>query len=180
MGRADGWGPGEHAAGQDRQWATQSWKRLRRTNAVVVSSQSVSHHACTLLLLLLLLWTCICCGKRDCIRGWLAERADEWLWAGCRSVVILCALTGRLNLGPGVAGANKPLGNKGTRCFACPGCSTTCKGPRPNQMASTRPKRAHSRPVGSASSPTPAHQWAGVEKALQPQARGWPELGRMS
>lgn len=51
------------------------------------SKQSVSHHACTLLLLLLLLlWTCICCGKRDCIRGWLAERADEWLWAGCRSV----------------------------------------------------------------------------------------------
>lgn len=48
------------------------------------SKQSVSHHACTLLLLLL--WTCICCGKRDCIRGWLAEQADEWLWAGSRSV----------------------------------------------------------------------------------------------
>lgn len=32
--------------------------------------------------------------------------------------VILCALTGRLNLGPGVAGANKLAMDKGARCFA--------------------------------------------------------------
>lgn len=32
--------------------------------------------------------------------------------------VILCALTGRLNLGPGVAGANKLKGDRGARCFA--------------------------------------------------------------
>lgn len=95
---------------------TQSWKRLRRTSPAR-SKQSVSH-ACTLLLLRTCI--CICCGRRKkqtCIRGWLAEQADEWLWAGTRVrfEVILCALTGRLNLGPGVAGANQTLGEQGCR-----------------------------------------------------------------
>lgn len=108
---------------------TQSWNRLRRTSTAR-SKQSVSQ-------------SCMCVAttvdvhlhllrqerkKQTCIRGWLAERADEWLWAGTRVrfEVILCALTGRLNLGPGVAGANQTLGEQG--------CQVLCTSvPQPNQ-----------------------------------------------
>lgn len=70
--------------------------------------------------------------KQTCIRGWLAEQADEWLWAGTRVrfEVILCALTGRLNLGPGVVGANQTLGEQG--------CQVLCKSvPQSNQRPGT-------------------------------------------
>lgn len=68
---------------------------------------------------------CYYCGRASAAARETASGAGwlNGLMSGCgpgagRFEVILCALTGRLNLGPGVAGANKPLGDKGTRCSA--------------------------------------------------------------
>ncbi|KAI7777813.1 hypothetical protein LA080_003012 [Diaporthe eres] len=95
------------------------------------SKQSVSHHACTLLLLLLLLlWTCICCGKRDCIRGWLAEQADEWLWAGSRSVRgHPVRAYGAPKSGSWGRGRQQTLGGQGYQVLCMSGLSNHLQGP---------------------------------------------------
>lgn len=78
----------EHAAGQDRQWANPILEKVappkyrsggsKQTNGRSVS-QSCMYVAATTVDVHLHL---AAAATKDCIRGWLAEQADEWLWAG--------------------------------------------------------------------------------------------------